>query len=416
MSSQTGDESAYGPRRPLLRLLRGIRAVLVRALLKIHNQRCLPLEGQLGRRFAAIPPTHDQCISADLSARLAWYIGSQAALIGVSSDFQADHAPYLDPDLVEAGRELVTPSTTTEDSDCLLIHGDVARSLGTAWRERRPAVVIDPRWFNLEELSAYELLSEIHLGSPDALDVLPDRLRAIEEIKPVDRAVLLLTGPSATSVELDASAPVRMICNSAVRNREILEAFQPNMIFCADPVFHFGPSRYAADFRRDLVRAAEMTDAVIIAPEHGARLLNHHIPRISGRVVPMQTVSGSDWLIPEANKMRVRQTGNVLTQLMLPVALWLASDIQIVGADGRNPSDRYFWQHNTRVQYSAESLNSAFSAHPSFFRDRLYADYYSQHCRELAALVHHGEDSGKTISSLTPSHIPCLANRLQSAE
>jgi hypothetical protein len=85
--------------------------------------------------------------------------------------------------------------------------------------------------------------------------------------------------------------------------------------------------------------------------------------------------------------------------------------VRIAGCDGRKPNENYFWKHNADTQYSDNLMASAFAAHPAFFRDRDYSDYYAQHCREVEDLLAAGEQHGRTVESVTPSWIPALAAR-----
>ena len=56
-------------------------------------------------------------------------------------------------------------------------------------------------------------------------------------------------------------------------------------------------------------------------------------------------------------------------------------------------------------------MTSVFNAHPAFFRDVDYADYYEEHCAQLEDLLSAGERVGKQIEGVTPSHIPALRRR-----
>ena len=100
-----------------------------------------------------------------------------------------------------------------------------------------------------------------------------------------------------------------------------------------------------------------------------------------------------------------------MTTLMLPIALMLADDVSIAGSDGREPNETYFWKHNKQLQYSDDLMQTVFDAHPAFFRDRDYADYYEQVCDDLEALIQFGESHNKVVRAATPSWIPALRAR-----
>ena len=100
-----------------------------------------------------------------------------------------------------------------------------------------------------------------------------------------------------------------------------------------------------------------------------------------------------------------------MTTLMLPLGFLLADEVTIAGSDGRQPTEKYFWAHNTQLQYSDEMMKTVFDAHPSFFRYVDYSDYYDEYCQSLEALIQVGEAAGKTVRPLTPSWIPALVRR-----
>jgi hypothetical protein len=100
-----------------------------------------------------------------------------------------------------------------------------------------------------------------------------------------------------------------------------------------------------------------------------------------------------------------------MTTLMLPTAFLLADRVRIAGADGRQPTERYFWRHNPQLQYSDEMMKTVFDSHPSFFRYIDYRDYYDEYCRSLEDLIQVAEQAGKLVSAATPSWIPALRRR-----
>jgi hypothetical protein len=227
-------------------------------------------------------------------------------------------------------------------------------------------------------------------------------------------AFVLATGPSAMAVDVAAEAErhdIRITCNSAVRNADRIADFRPNIIACTDPVFHFGPSRYAATFRKDLIAAAEASDALVLCGHDFVGPLLGMAPELRGRLVVIPTRLGGQWRWPTNQNPTVRIGTSVLTNLMLPVAMMLADTIAIAGADGRQPSEKYFWKHNAQLQYSDELMKTVFDSHPSFFRDRDYADYYDEYCANVEDLCVTAERAGKTVIGAGPSWIPALRER-----
>src|SRR5213076_14180 len=92
------------------------------------------------------------------------------------------------------------------------------------------------------------LFDHMHPGEKAAMraDSKERLLRASLDLQGLDRAYVFGTGPSlARATEFDFSHGVRIVCNSIVRNPELLAHIRPHFIAASDFVFHFGPSRYA---------------------------------------------------------------------------------------------------------------------------------------------------------------------------
>jgi hypothetical protein len=206
-----------------------------------------------------------------------------------------------------------------------------------------------------------------------------------------------------------------VICNSGVRNRELLDQLQPNVLCFGDPVFHFGPSSYAIAFRSDFANAMErLPELRAVVPDHFRGLLLDHYPQLEDRVMGLTLARRPAKAPDRVQGAPTRRTGNVLTQQMLPVALqFRPRRLSLVGCDGRRKEERYFWKHSPTLQYSDDLMRTVFEAHPSFFRDVSYADYYGRHCKELARWVELAENMGAIVDTLTPSFIPILEDRLR---
>ena len=81
-----------------------------------------------------------------------------------------------------------------------------------------------------------------------------DRFRApTEHLVGSPTAYLVATGPSAReALDIDMSDGVRIVCNTAILDDELMDHVRPHIVTFADPIFHFGPSTYAHAFQRAL--------------------------------------------------------------------------------------------------------------------------------------------------------------------
>jgi hypothetical protein len=333
-------------------------------------------------------------------------VGLPLYLPGPHYGLDPSSVPYMEPDLVR------DPGWVRERPDGrshLLIHRVTPRTMAQLITHRGPgATVVDTQVYVLTELAYWRVRDRLAWPNYPSADVSLRRLR--DHADGAKTSFILATGPSALAVDLDAiAADVRITCNSAVRDEERLRAFRPTIIAFTDPVFHLGPSRYAAAFRRDLLRAIEICDPLLLCASDWVSPLLTMMPELEDRlaVVPSRRGGPSRW--PTKRDPTVRPSGSVLTTLMLPVALMLTDHVSVAGVDGRQPSENYFWRHG--LQYSDDLMTTVFDAHPAFFRDRDYEAHYEEYCEQIEDLVQAGERAGKVVQAAAPSWIPAFRRR-----
>lgn len=358
------------------------------------------------------PPARDSAELSDLAARLNWYLPDARIPVvaprAPGAEVNPAHAPWMDPALVHEPEWLDEPPPGGSHE---VIHRLRAAEAFRVIRKGPASMIAAPEFSTAADLGWFWLRWHFASMPTASSPAASERLFALGG--PGTSAMVLATGPTARLVDADeVDAEVRIVCNSAVRDRDLLRTLKPNVICFGDPVFHYGPSRYAAAFRQDLLHAVRDTDAVIVTFDLWAGALLTHHPELWERVVILRPQKGKPpWHWPSPDRMTVRMTANVLTCGMLPIAFALSDHVRIAGCDGRAPEDNYFWRHNARTQYSDELMGTVFDAHPAFFRDRDYADYYDEHCRQLEELLTAGEAAGKCATAVTPSYIPALRRR-----
>jgi hypothetical protein len=353
------------------------------------------------------PASLSQPAWADVAARINWYLPNLRVPIaapGVSGPDPAD-APHMAPGFVREPRGR-TPAA--DGREHVVLTRLEVRGLIKRGRRLGATTLVDPHLWSGEDTRGYPELMHLFGGTGHSTTTI-DQLLA----QRVDggTAVIVGTGPSADMLDEAAyDADIRITCNSAVRNLDFIDAFRPTIIAFADPIHHLGPSRYAAAFRLDLLKALHRSEALAVVPPLGAELLTQHYPEIADRVLSLPMYHGH-WRWPTEHDPHVRHTGNILTLYMLPLAFALADQVSIAGCDGRKPTEPLFWRHSRTIQYDDELMETLFMAHPGWYRDYDYASYYAQHCGELEELVSTGEAAGKFVRSLTDSFIPALSRR-----
>lgn len=398
-----GTRAAFGRRRPW------------EAQLRLTAYRALRLAGTRYTRafpdyFEFYPSVKSAKEFSDLSARVNCYLGGAGVplyLPGPRYATDPSLVPNFDPTFV---RDPGWVSQRPPGDPYLVIHRTTAGAVARVAANRGPSKIVDPNLHMRAENMYFDLRNNTTWPNYAPIE---EGLRRLQLLATNGgSAFILATGPSALTVDAQAvAADIRITCNSAVRDLDRIRQFRPNVICFMDPVFHFGPSRYATGFRRDMVRAAEEVDALVVCGKAFAGPLLDMYPQLAERLVVVPHQDGGPWRWPTRSNPTVRQSGNVMTTLMLPLALMLADRVEIAGADGRQPAENYYWKHNPQLQYSDELMQTVFDSHPAFFRDRDYADYYDEFCADMEALCALGERSGKTVRAAAPSWIPALSRR-----
>lgn len=398
-----GLQAAYGRRRPFAAKARrrAWRALMLSAR--------RPRGGGPADYLELTPAPRDAHEFSDLVGRVRCYLGDVDLPIYLPGpEFAADPSlvPYLDPALIkdpdwERQRPLGRPH--------VLVHRVTPRStVRLVARRSGAASVVDKSLCLSSELEYWRVRDQVAWPNYPSADVSLHRLR--ESARGATTSFVLATGPSALAVDLERiDAEVRITCNSAVSDTKRLTAFRPTIIAFTDPVFHMGPCRYAAAFRKDLVRAIELFDPLVVCGSHWVSPLLTMHPELKDRLAVIPFAQGGPWRWPTDRDPSVRATESVLTNLMLPIALSLTDHVLVAGVDGRQPSENYFWKHG--LQYSDELMQTVFDAHPAFFRDRDYEDYYERYCNEIEEFLQRAEAAGKTVVGAASSWIPAFRRR-----
>jgi len=390
-----------------------------RKLMQVNGQ-----EPEDASTIACYPPVEDLKTAADLYNRLHWYYATDGLTVTLPT-------PHAETDVREAVSRLnyqpwyLNGSSTVQladsgtanarlaDADIILVWDASSLSSPSLLRRIGRIQIVDTEFYSTTECSSY--LYPLNFARTEG-----HRRRSVEKFRVLsedcadaDEAHVFATGPSLSRV-FDTEIPeraVKVVCNSMVRNDDLLSHIQPDVLTFADPVFHYGPSEYAAQFRADAVRAIKEHDCWCVVSPPGDVLLQTQFPEVADRIIGIPARSTpSTFHFPRPDELWVRSTANIMTLLMLPVASALTDHVHVFGADGREEDESYFWEHSSIAQYDG-LMNSAVQSHPSFFRDRLYTDYYDQHVERLRELVEFGEAQGKQYDSLTPSHVPVLHER-----
>lgn len=226
-------------------------------------------------------------------------------------------------------------------------------------------------------------------------------------------AIVLATGPSVENFKkYSMNDKLCFACNSTILNNELVVHAKPQVLVFADPIFHFGISKYAQSFRDISKKFLDDNPHVyLIIPIKYYALLKSLFPKNKNQIigVPFTKHRPINIDITE-NTFYSYTTANILTLLLLPLAATLTEKINLIGCDGRSLDDNdYFWRHGKSVQIN-EQMSNIQECHPGFFKID-YDEYYFEHCHMLDNFILAAEIKGKQFLHLGNTHIPALAMR-----
>ena len=231
------------------------------------------------------------------------------------------------------------------------------------------------------------------------------------------RSYIFGTGPSLDiATKFDFSDGYRIVCNTIVKNKDLIDYIQPHFIVAADAIYHFGNNKHAYQFRLDLEqRLRENPTTRFITTDNFGELLKHHHPFVYERTIPLQT--GLDGIFLDMkNRLAYTNMHNILNSILLPLGSSLTDDVFLLGFDGRTSDNQIFWKNSEQNSYSNLKASIAM-AHPGFFAGNSYYEKYAQWQSENAEkIMSMGERIGKRYYCMNKTAIPALQSRQFLAE
>lgn len=312
----------------------------------------------------------------------------------------------IEKELSIFGKEDVIPE---EKFDLVFIASAELMFSGWFWKNAAVTYLVDPDFYSFYEVANW-LAASSSVLEPNAAGKSREIFADLYKQFNGRHAVLFGTGPGISDYKdfLWRDSQLKIICNSIIKNDRFLLLVRPTVLVIADPLFHFGYSAYAKKYRETMYKAWEEYKFYIALPAEYAALLLKHYPALHDYTLALKGVH--QYCIPEIDALRVKKTDNILTYLMLPLALAFSERIRLIGFDGKaDKQDKvYFWEHESDFQFT-ELMENAKECHPSFFRDRNYPGYYKRHVKVLTRYIEHAHRRGVYFKTLSKSHIPALA-------
>ncbi|MDA7685381.1 hypothetical protein N8608_02325, partial [bacterium] len=227
-------------------------------------------------------------------------------------------------------------------------------------------------------------------------------------------STIYATGPSLSKAYSDEFKPLGLsiICNTIVKDSELLESLKPKYCCAMDSDFHWGASLYCAEFRSDLKSCIQKYETYLFVPFVCLPLVRRLLEGCQSNIIGVHVVDRS--INVDLNRsLSVKAVDNVLNVILLPLAASVSKRINLLGFDGRGRNDSKFWSHNQRTQYS-ELMESIEYCHPAFFICRDYSKYSVGQASNTEKFISHIESNSAKVVSLAPSNVSSINNRYES--
>ena len=226
------------------------------------------------------------------------------------------------------------------------------------------------------------------------------------------KAIVLGSGPSIDLIDnIETDGYYVIICNTIVKNLELLARIKPSFLVFADPIYHYGPSVYATAFRRALISfLTNDQDCVVLIPHLFLSWMNDSYPEYAHRFYSIPPSMHFNFVLDYKKEYTEHRYVNVLNQMLIPLAATLSDEIYFLGFDGRSKNDKGFWAHSNKNNF-VELLPFQNLSHPSFFYKKDLAQHAVEHAELTETLFLELERNGKKVVSLSSSNNSAMQSR-----
>jgi hypothetical protein len=235
------------------------------------------------------------------------------------------------------------------------------------------------------------------------------------------RVYIFGTGPSLDNADqVDWSNGVRIVSNTIVKDALTWKQVNPHFLVAGDALYHFGHTPFAHQFRADAKRRLAETGTFFLYPALFHSLVKREFADFSERLIPVPYGTSDSPIANLLTDFHLPFLGNVLNQLLLPVATTLSREIFLWGFDGRAPSDQLFWKNSDRHFYPTH-VPALQAAHPAFFSHHVPKDNPQKyvntvHGDALDTVLSDAESKGFRFTLLHKSWTQTLMKRYRDPE
>lgn len=350
----------------------------------------------------------------DVISKINWFIPDRVKVGLLSQDKGINRVPFGKNVNIQRSRDKY--EREIEEADLILLW-DVGREDDIVLRFPNKIRVVDRDFYLTIDSDNYDHIFFDSFTPNEKNEYISESKDIFEEMSQVaksyKRANVFCSGPSLSEI-YDRLNEYRndfnIVCNSMVKDKELIESLRPKLLTFADTDFFMSPGKYCERFYGDLIDAFKKQNFYIAVREHQKPLIEYHYPELKGHIIGLPYSYEKDLWFISKDRFYLKPMANIMTDMMLPLASSMFDNIGIAGCTGRKVDETYFWEHGERVQY-LDLKPIVFEMWRGFFHKRRYGDYFNMHCSCVDKLIRYGEKLGKTYGNMTSTYIPTLQIR-----
>ncbi|QMW04583.1 hypothetical protein [Spirosoma foliorum] len=197
------------------------------------------------------------------------------------------------------------------------------------------------------------------------------KIKELKQKNKIDQAYIFGTGPSLEkAIDKEWKTGIKIVSNTIVKDLELWEHINPQFIVASDAIYHFGISKFSEAFREDLKKCLKNSQAYFVYPAIFHIFCLSMFSEFKDRLIPIPHGKVNTIHHDLSKLYELPDLGNVLPQILLPLACTFSVNIGFWGFDGRAPDDKMFWKNSSKHFYN-EHVEELKVLHPAFFEELL---------------------------------------------
>jgi|LakMenEpi03Aug12_release.lakeMendotaPanAssembly.Ray.scaffolds.fasta_scaffold196916_2 hypothetical protein len=190
-----------------------------------------------------------------------------------------------------------------------------------------------------------------------------------ELVKKYENSFIFGRGPSLESAyKHNFIEGLRIACNQMICDTKLMAHINPHFFAACDHAYHFGCSKLAESFRRDIVKYLKNNDCLFVAPLDCCLLMICHHPEIEDKVVGIP-YEGNSFNFNLLNNFNTKPSVGILQEILLPIATTFTKNIYLLGFDGNAPTSKAgrIWNYSSIAEYPQDITKSIFASRPNYY-------------------------------------------------